>query len=196
MVCHHMMLSTSHSQICTKCGEETPLLNLDTYNVFSAPILKSYDRCQRFFIKVDKLLLIHSGPKPTDEIWKALEGNAFKRPSDIRFHLRHKTKLLCKHYDCIRIFSKIFAQFNVKTKRNVHHIKADIQRSFTQILYGWNKCFFGTLFFSTDWLLRRFVERCCPELLVFLKPIPKSNRSLKYVKMLQTISTNGCHSPR
>ena len=194
MVCQHILVTTSHSEICTKCGKENQLLKLDTYNVYSAPISKSYDRRQRFFIKVDKLLLIHSGPKEKDAIWKALEGNSFKNPSDIRFHLRHKTKLLCKHYDCIRTFSKIFAQFDVQTKRSVHHIKADIQRSFQQILYGWNKYFFGTLFFSTDWLLRRFVKRYCPELVVFLKPIPKSNRSLKYVEMLQTISTNGCHS--
>ena len=146
---------------------------------------------QRFCIKLDKLLLIHSGPSFKDEIWERLKKQQFRTPNDIRIFLRNESNLKSKHYDCIRMFSKIFANFHVATKQNVCDIKVHIQHDFSNLLFQWKHLYFGGLFFSTDWLMRMYVLKYCPELLVFLKPKTTSNRDEKYVKMYQTISTNG-----
>lgn len=187
-MCTHQYLFTNFSQICTICGIETPILNLDVYNVYSAPMTKNYDRGQRFKLKVEKLLLLHSGPKSSEPVWRVLEEHVehLLHPMDIRTCLR-KSKIKSKHYDCIHLFSKIFC--NVFHEVQDHTtILATILKRFQDIYFNW-KLKIGTgLFFSSDWLLRHLVSNLCPDLVVFLKPKTSQNRHDKYVKMLQTIS--------
>ena len=162
MVClHQQSIHTNHSRICSDCGVENIFLKMDTYNIFSAPILKSYDRTQRFLVKLDKLLLIHSGPNIKDPIWAVLKKQCFKTPRDIRFFLRHYKNLKTKHYDCIRLFSKLFANFNIKPKKSVHEIRANVNKHFASLLYDWKRVCDEGLFFSTDWLMRKYVKKFC-----------------------------------
>ena len=90
-----------------------------------------------------------------------------------------------------RLFSKLFANFNIKPKKSVHEIRANVNKHFASLLYDWKRVCDEGLFFSTDWLMRKYVKKFCPELIVFLKPKSTSNRDLKYIKMYQTISENG-----
>ena len=186
-MCEHKFIKTTYSKICEICGTESFILNLDTYNIFSAPISKSYDRKQRFKIKIDKLFLLHNGPNIKDDIWKALENNHFSTPQSIRDFLRH-AKLKNKHYDCLRLFSKLFAKYEIQVEDSTA-LRNQILSDFDEIFFKWNSIIQSGLFFSSDWLLRKYITEYCPELFVFLKPKTSTNRHCKYVDMFQTISS-------
>ena len=182
-------ISNEYSKICLKCGVQVPILNIDSYNLYSAPIIKSYNRSNRFRTKLEKLLLINTGPKSTEPVWKVLEKkrSEIKSIADLRITLR-KASLKQKHYDSIRIFSKIFCGIDAQVEE-VHSLCETILTDFENILFAWRKKYEETdLFFSSDWLLRFLITRHKQDqLLQFLKPSSKS-RNQKYVKMFHTIS--------
>jgi hypothetical protein len=184
--CIHEYTCNDYSKICVNCGIQTPVLTIDHYNVFSAPILKSYDRRHRFKIKLAKILLIHTGPKHSEPVWKTLEHHHMDTVLDIRTTLRNSS-LKQKHYDSIRLFAKIFTKIQVYIKQDPYDLSQTIFADFEEIHFAWKRNP-QKMFFSSDWLLRMLVKKYCPELIVFLKPATSEIRNKKYTEMLQTIS--------
>ena len=155
-MCEHNWLHTTYSRVCSTCGVEIKQLHVDTYNRFSAPILRGYNRCARFKLKVDKLLCFHSGPQFKDKIWNLLkqQQHIMSCPKDIRSVLRTlNTKN--KHYDCCRIFSRTFTDFRVSLKYNVHDLRTKLVSKFEDIFMSWCSSPYDH-FFSYDFLLREF----------------------------------------
>ena len=179
-MCKHVYVYQSWCKTCTLCGLESYFLALDTYSVFSAPLERGYSRIQRFKIKVDKLLGLHSGPNCVDPIWKHLDSRKLflNTPFDVRQCIR-RSKLKLKHYDCIRIFTEAFTNFTVPTNTTSLILKETLIEMFDKLYYKWiqvNK----NSFFSYDWVLRYFLENMKSPLVVYLKPKTCRQRDLKY----------------
>ena len=186
-MCNHNWLHDSYSKVCNKCGLQVRVLNLDVYNANSAPIERGYNRRQRFRVKVDKLLGLHSGPDCDDPVWLHLEKHkvTLNTPFDVRECLR-SSGLKNKYYDNIRSFTDAFTTFNIK------HSQLDVKRfllsSFDALYGGWNTCFEGS-FFSYAWLLRYFLEIHDSKLVVYLKPKTCKRRNAKYLAKIRTIQS-------
>jgi len=186
--CSHEYTCNLFSKICIRCGIQSTVLNLDTYNVFSAPILKSYDRRHRFKVKLHKVLMLHTGPKHSEPVWNVLEANEMKTITELRTVLRN-SKLKQKHYDSIRLFAKIFCKINVDLPQDPYVLSQTMFRDFEEIHFAWKRNPHD-LFFSSDWLLRMLVAKYCSKLLLFLKPATSETRNKKYTDMLTTISSS------
>ena len=193
MVCcgSHNLIETPFSQVCTECGKEHPLLVCDTYNINSAPMPSNYDRTRRFKVKCMKLLLIQKGPKYTDDVWTVLRMHQEKITScaDIRKLLR-ASKIKHKHYDFVRLFSKVFNRNHRVVHLNPIHALNQIMLHFDEILFRWKNKLGSGLFFSSDWLLRRLCTILYPSLVCFLKPRTSRQRHQKYMKMMFKLFAN------
>ena len=178
-MCKHVFVYTSWCKTCTLCGSESYFLALDTYSVFSAPLERGYSRIQRFKIKIDKLLALHSGPNCGDPIWKYLDSRKLflNTPFDVRQCIR-RSKLKLKHYDCIRIFTDAFTNFRVNTSNSLV-LKNTLVDLFDKLYYKWMQLNKNS-FFSYDWVLRYFLENMKSPLVVYLKPKTCRQRDLKY----------------
>jgi len=181
LACKHEFVYTSWCKTCTLCGLESYHLALDTYNVFSAPLERGYSRVQRFKIKVDKLLAMHSGPNCTDPIWKYLDSRKLflNTPFDVRQCIR-RSKLKLKHYDCVRIFTDTFTNFKISTHTSTFTQKKFLLQQFEKIHHSWMQGANKNSFFSYDWVLRHFLEKVMSPLVVYLKPKTCRQRDLKY----------------
>ena len=187
-MCSHQFILTDYCKICTLCGLQKKVLCLETFNQYSAPISKNYSRAHRFKLKTEKLLLINSGPSANEAVWQLLETHrdSLHTVADVRLCLR-ASDVKNKHYDCVRLFSKIFCNINVDVT-DVHGVRKNMLDDFNTIYHSWTNHFDNGLFFSSDWLLRHLINKHCPKLHVFLKPKTSKCRDLKYINMLQTIS--------
>ena len=182
------VVETGYSVICVNCGTTTRSLGLDKFNLYSAPLQRSYERESRFMTKVDKLLGIIT-PKINDPIWELLSsytGN-LENSTQVRAILRNST-LKDKHYDCVRSFTLIFStsepepeEFDPQLTRTI------LKNKFRNIHRRWSSC--SKSFFSYDWLLRRFLTEMESPLLKFLKPKTSKRRSKKYEVMLSKLSS-------
>lgn len=193
-MCEHIWLHTSCTKVCRKCGLEKPFLRLDTYNVNSAPIERGYNRRQRYKVKVDKILGLHSGPPCTDPVWLYLDKHkvTLNTPFDVRECLR-SSSIKNKHYDNVRTFTDAFTEFRI-----VHcqmTVKRFLMSSFDQLYGGWNTRNEES-FFSYAWLLRYFLEKFDSKLTVYLKPKTCKRRNAKYLEKLNLIqSRKNCGIP-
>jgi hypothetical protein len=185
--CEHDYICNEYSKICTNCGLQETILTLDNYNVYSAPILKTYDRRHRFKLKLQKLLLLHSGPKFSEPVWKILEKGSMDTIVELRMVLRN-SNLKQKHYDTIRLFAKIFCKIQIDIEQDPYVLLQTMFKEFEEIHFAWKRTV-NDLFFSSDWLLRMLVKKYCPKLIVFLKPATSVLRNQKYSAMLNTIQT-------
>jgi len=178
-MCSHVFVHTTWNKVCTECGLLQRILLLDTYNVFSAPLMRGYNRTQRFRVKVDKLLGIHNGPKATDPIWKYLNDKKIflNTPFDIRQTIQ-QSKLKLKHYDAIRIFSDTFTTFKIDTGTPIK-IKETLMNRFNSLYYDWVKS-----------MLRYFLTHMKSPLLVYLKPKTSRKRNIKYIQKLTQSQKN------
>ena len=183
-MCDHKYVCTSWKKTCTECGVETYFLTLDTYSMFSAPLERGYSRAQRFRIKVDKLLKLHSGPHCCDPIWTYLESRKLflNGPFDVRQCIR-SSKLKLKHYDCVRIFTNAFTSYKVKLHKTPHLLKEILVGKFEELYYSWLKTN-SQSFFSYDWVLRYFLSELNSPLVVYLKPKTCGKRDKKYRERL------------
>ena len=183
-MCQHAYVYSSWAKTCVNCGIESYFISLDTYSVYSAPLERGYSRSQRFRIKLDKLLALHSGPNCEDPIWKYLDSKKLflNNPFDVRQCIR-SSKLKLKHYDCVRIFSNAFTPFRVTLGKSPLVLKKILLRKFETIFYRWmqTEC---TSFFSYDWILRYFLEELKSPLVVYLKPKTCRKRNKKYIDKL------------
>jgi len=184
--CEHVYVYTSWCKTCTLCGSESYHLALDTYNVFSAPLERGYSRVQRFKMKVDKLLALHSGPNCADPIWKYLDSRKLflNTPFDVRQCIR-RSKLKLKHYDCVRIFTDTFTNFKISNSGRRHSStlthKKKLLQLFEKLHHSWMQGVGPSgSFFSYDWVLRHFLEKENSPLVVYLKPKTCRQRDLKY----------------
>lgn len=177
-MCCDEFIFTEYSKICVSCGRERPILRLDSFNLFSAPLMKTYSRKLRFKIKVSKILGLHTGPKITDPIWKYLSEQMLETPHDVRHAIR-TSKLKYKHYDCIRVFCDIFTSFKV--------VAGDVRVLQKQLLHDFDTIFAKWLqterdgFFSYDWLLRYFLTNIDSPLVVYMKPLICLKKHKKYL---------------
>lgn len=182
-------MHTSCSRVCVECGLEEAMLTLDSYSTFSAPLLKGYQREVRFRQKIDKLLSLQNSPPFYCPVWSYLESKRpLFTPKDIRKALRtYQGKN--KHYDNIRLFTRVFTKFRVKIKRNVYDLNALLTKYFLCVVRLWN-CYNITdtmPFFSYDYLLRVFLETLeCP-LVVYCKPIACQKRHMRNGEKLALI---------
>ena len=186
-MCVHEWLHGSCTRVCKCCGLERPVLHLDIYNVNSAPIERGYNRRQRFKVKVDKLLGLHTGPDCNDPVWLHLEKHKLilNTPFDVRECLR-SSRLKNKHYDNLRAFVDAFTLFRVphcqlKTKQY-------LLSSFDVLYGGWNTCYENS-FFSYAWLLRHFLVAYNSPLVVYLKPKTCKRRNAKYLGKMKVIQS-------
>jgi hypothetical protein len=188
--CEHAWLSTNHTEVCSNCGREKRILSLDSYNKWSAPLARTYDRKSRFSVKVEKLLGIHSGPPVHDDMWLLLKTCTLTTPDSIRKSIRH-SKLNTKHYDCVRIFTDVFTEFRV-AGYNTHDMKNYLEKCFAVVHRCWcrSQCVKES-FFSYDFLLRYFLEQIASPLLVYLKPRTNKRRLRKYMNKLTVIQFPG-----
>ena len=189
MLCYHSYIYTDYSRICCICGEESPSMRLDTYNKFSAPLIKGYNRESRFKIKITKLVGLHSGPKHADLVWPLLNRvkSELHHPNDIRKHLRSFC-LRHKHYDSVRTFTDIFTSFRVSHVDPYRHRKI-IHTRFVDILMAWTAQNLNT-FFSYDYLLRYILDEIKSPLIVYCKAATSKKRLQKYDDMLALISSH------
>ena len=183
-MCRHEYVYTTWNKTCTRCGLETCFLSLDTYSMFSAPLERGYSRSQRFRIKLDKLLTLHSGPNCEDPIWSYLSSRKLflNNPFDVRQCIRC-SKLKLKHYDCIRIFTNAFTSYRIKLNKPPLALKNTLTKKFDDLYYRWLNMN-DMSFFSYDWVLRFFLEELKSPLVVFLKPQTCSKRDKKYRERL------------
>jgi len=189
-MCDHDWLCTNYSRVCSKCGCEKRVLKLDTWNKYAAPLCRNYDRKNRFSIKVNKLLRIHSGPPHWDKIWEVLESTQpFIGPECIRRAIR-SSKLTTKHYDCLRIFCDAFTDFRVPVF-DAHRVKKYLESCFHAVHICWLRVDPRAGFFSYDFLLRYFLEQIDSPLLVYLKPKTNKRRLHKYMMKLSLIQFQG-----
>ena len=184
MSCKHDFVYTSWCKTCILCGSESYHLSLDTYNVCSAPLERGYSRVQRFNIKVDKILALHSGPNCVDPIWKYLDSRKLflNTPFDVRQCIR-RSKLKLKHYDCVRIFTDAFTNFKIATNTPTLTQKKKLLQLFEKLHHSWMQVKKKS-FFSYDWVLRHFLEKEKSPLVVYLKPKTCRQRDLKYKNRL------------
>ena len=183
-MCEHAFVFTSWNKTCTLCGLESYFLSLDTYSVFSAPLERGYSRAQRFRIKIDKLLGLHSGPNCDDPIWRYIDRRKLflSNPFDVRQCIR-SSQLKLKHYDCVRIFTNAFTPFRVTVKTTPLFLKKTLLAKFDKLYYRWLQMHCSS-FFSYDWVLRFFLEELKSPLVVYLKPKTCRKRDQKYRERL------------
>ena len=183
-MCQHEYVFTSWNKTCILCGLEKYFLSLDTYSVFSAPLERGYSRAQRFRIKIDKLLGLHSGPNCEDPIWRYLDSRKLflSNPFDVRQCIR-SSSLKLKHYDCVRIFSNAFTPFRVTVQTTSLALKKTLLAKFDTLYYRWIQMNCSS-FFSYDWILRYFLEQLQSPLVVYLKPKTCRKRDKKYREKL------------
>lgn len=187
-MCDHLFLSTGYSNVCQKCGLETSCLRLDVWNKYSAPLHRNYDRGSRFHMKVEKLLGLHKGPSVQDPVWKTLKAQqaTLERPEDVRSALR-RSSLKAKHYDCCRLFCKVFTKFRV-APYDSQRTEIYLNGAFKEVHRLWQKHELSTgSFFSYDFLLRHFLETIKSPLVAYLKPRSNKRRVSKYKKLLAVI---------
>ena len=134
------------------------VLRLDQYNTFSAPISRGYCRKLRFKTKVDKILFGTPQPKIDDPVWVFLDSMKVElvTPLCVRQALK-KSKLVCKHYDSVKLFCDVFTNFKVEIDE-LQSVHKYMITSFTKIHRAWN---FSAQknFFSYTWLIRFLLER-------------------------------------
>ena len=185
-MCTHDWLQTSYSKVCCVCGVERPVLRVDTFSLNSAPLDRGYNRRQRFKVKVDKLLGLHSGPTATDPVWTYLQSQKaiLTTPASVRYVLR-MSGLKNKHYDCMRIFCDAFTQFSVQHNQLATY--KYLMDMFDSLFMLWNTYSDRKGFFSYAWLLRYFLTRYDSSLLVYLKPQTCKSRHSKYLSKLAFI---------
>ena len=184
-MCQHHFLHTSCSKVCIDCGVEHRVIRVDNYNVFAAPLNRGYNRKQRFKIKVDKLLGLHSGPQCRDPVWKYLDDRrvTLNSPFDVRECLR-SSKLKNKHYDNVRSFTDAFTNFSVV--HNQSEVKTYLLHAFDVMFGKWNSVGHDS-FFSYAWLLRYFLNKIRSPLTAYLKPQTCKRRHAKYIKKMKSI---------
>ena len=181
--CGCLFVYTEYSQICTECGTETECLKLDTYSNNSAPLVRPYERHNRFASKLDKLLG-WSHPTESSEVWKIFKNKKPANPSDVRKILR-ESKIKMKHYDCVRVFTDAFTKFRCQPY-DALQTRNHLIRRFAIVYSEWSKSFHEK-FFSYDWLMRVFLEEINSPLLVYLKPKTSKRRGKRYKKMLNDL---------
>ena len=190
-MCKHHFIHTSCTRVCVECGIEQGFLELDRYSAYSAPLNKGYQREVRFRQKIDKLISLQNAPPAKCPVWEYLKSrDSLKTPQDIRKALRtytHKNK----HYDCIRLFTRVFTPFRVHLKQSAIYLNQSLTRSFAEVLRLWSKYNIQNTmpFFSYDYLLRYFLERLNCRLLVFCKPVTCQKRHTRNNERMKTIST-------
>ena len=188
-MCNHNYVYSENTIICTNCGLETLYFKLDTFNKFSAPINRGYNRATRFKLKVDKLLGFHNGPAAKDPIWECLAKvpHALKTPSCIRKVLR-SLKLKNKHYDSVRIFTDCFAE--KKVMGETHTLRVALLKMFDEVFYKWvSMKGQNETFFSYDFLLRQFLIIRKSPLYYYCKQTSCKRRNERYLKRFMTILT-------
>ena len=185
-MCQHRFIHTGYSQICEDCGVENAILRIDTWNKFSAPLVRNYDRINRFRTKVDKICAIHSGPNCKDPVWGYLNKFKLYSPACIRYRL-HRSKLNNKHYDCLRIFCDVFTSVRVNIT-DIHLLKKILIDRFHVIHHQWILSGEES-FFSYDYLLRIMLEEMRCPLLIYLKPKTNRRRMRKYQTKLRAIQS-------
>ena len=158
------------------------VLFLDKFCVHASPLGRSYDRLQRFVTKLDRLLGIGSMPRATDPVWAVLNNAEMHTPQDVRDTLR-QTKLVNKHYDCVKPFCDAFTSFTCEPF-NLLKTKEDLVRKFKMIKSLWGS---REGFFSYDWLLRKFLEEYNSPLVAYLKKPTNKRREQKYQNMMKQI---------
>ena len=188
-MCKHHFIHTPCTRVCVECGVEQVFLELDRYSAYSAPLNKGYQREVRFRQKIDKLISLQNAPPAKCPVWEYLKSrDSLKTPQDIRKALRtYKEKN--KHYDCIRLFTRVFTPFRVHLKQSAVYLNQSLTRSFAEVLRLWSKYnIHNTMpFFSYDYLLRYFLERLNCKLLVFCKPVTCQKRHTRNNERMKTI---------
>ena len=159
MKCTHRFKHTPCTRVCVECGLEERSLKLDSYNAFSAPLCKGYRREVRFRQKIDKLIHLQNAPPTKCPVWEYLASQKpFTTPSDIRKALRRYGEKN-KHYDSIRLFTRVFTPFRVVVKR-AYRLSKMLNTMFARVVRLWNRYNLVTEmnFFSYDYLTRVFLE--------------------------------------
>ena len=184
-MCDHQFVQTGWSLVCVKCGIEKPVVEIDTYNEHSAPLVRHYDRENRFVTKIDRLLG-RIFPKRTDPVWNYLETQTCKNPTEIRLALR-KSKIQCKHYDCVSTFTRVFTKFRPEPF-DEYVTREYLIKTFQNLHDKWSSCCADEpSFFSYDWLIRVFLEQIKSPLIVYLKPATSKRRHDKYTALLKRV---------
>jgi len=191
-MCHHLLIETGYSTICTLCGVEKKNLHLDQFSHYSAPLIKGYCRVSRFRTKVGRLLGIYAGPSCSDPVWPFLDARKdfLSSPADVRIVL-HASKLKAKHYDCLRLFCDAFTDFKCPARRPPYQIMKLLEYKFCAIFTGWTRLLAETNFFSYTWLLRHFLEEINSGLIVYLKPRTSRKRHQRYLDKIRLIQQSG-----
>jgi len=187
-MCKHDFILTSYSRICTQCGIEKTMLNLDVYNKFSAPLCKGYERSVRFRQKTDKLLYLMNPPPFESPIWMHLRKQNMSNPQGVRDALRIYTGKQ-KHYDCVRIFTRTFTPFRAESSHDNVFLHKRLQELFACILRNWAT--HDTPFFSYDFLLRLFLAIMKSPLEAFCKPITCIRRHQRNLDRIRSILAPG-----
>ena len=189
-MCKHQFVDFGYCLTCSKCGVTNPILHIDTYNVFSAPINRGYSRTLRFKTKVDKILLCTPQPKITDPVWSYLRNYEImlSTPLCVRVALK-QSKLINKHYDNIKLFCDIFTDFKIDTK-HVHQTHNYMTKCFDIIHSAWNFSLQPT-FFSYTWIVRYLLEQIKSPFMIYLKNPTSSKRHEKYKMMFDNLISPG-----
>ena len=188
-MCEHHFIHTSHSRVCNQCGLEERMLRLDTFNTYSAPLCKGYQREVRFRQKIDKLISLQNPPAVTSPVWDYIKSKKpLFTPSDVRKALRTYTGKN-KHYDCIRLFTRVFTPFRVRIKCCPDRLYEQLTRQFSSLIRLWGRYNVDQTmpFFSYDFLLRYFLEKLGSPLVVYCKPVTCKKRHLRNNERLVTI---------
>ena len=188
-MCKHRFLFSSHSKICVSCGLENFVLNLDTWNKYSAPLCKGYERTVRFRQKTDKLLYLRNPPPFESPLWEHLKQQVLTCPQDVRDALR-RFQGKNKHYDSVRLFTRGFTPFRVTLVHESIWLDKRLERLFGCVLRYW-RMRNETPFFSYDFLLRLFLTICKSPLVVYCKPITCKKRHTRNLARLKLILTGG-----
>ena len=182
-MCQHNFVNVRNTyEACVNCGVMRKILVLDTFCIHASPLGRNYDRLQRFTTKLDRLLGMGSMPKYEDPVWKVLENATMTNPADVRTVLRN-SRLVHKHYDCVKPFCDMFTTFRCPPVDVLGARNALVRRfKFVKSLWGMRDGFF-----SYDWLLRKFLEDMNSPLVVYLKKPTNKRREQKYQKWMKEI---------
>ena len=187
-MCNHEFVQTSHSRICTECGVETRIFFLDTYNPYSAPICKGYERAVRFKQKINKLIFLFNAPQTNSPVWEFLKKRKLQGPSDIRRVLRmYKGKN--KYYDSIRLLTRVFTAYRIQMLYDGIELRRLLTTKFNSILRAWKlyNLIKPLAFFSYDFLLRLFLFELKSPLIAYCKPITCRKRHIRNHERLKII---------
>ena len=158
-------------------------MHLDSYNQYSAPLARSYQRKVRFLSKVDRLLGIVT-PPATSAMWEVLDKQKdnLHNPDDVRKALRG-CKVVMKHYDSLRTFTDSFTTFKCESYDTLR-TRDYLEKRFTRVHSDWGRNS-ENKFYSYDWLIRVFLEEINSPLLVYLKPKTSKRREKRYIEMFK-----------